>query len=292
MRRSVDGSVSILTDERSLSLEELLSRPHARTMDLTALLPRLKSPDADLPLTLDLDAGALTDGQQSYPLRGGLPLLMPRRLQPYFVRRLEVPVAAANDSFLQYFLLASIKQSGEINAAPSDVHFRRHLARMHEFVAGCGGLVLDVGCDDPALSAALFPPAASYVGLDPFCLRDEPFRLIGVGEFLPFQDSTIDNVVFNTSLDHILDWRRAVNEAHRVLVAGGALYVCTLIWEHAADLLADAVHFHHFRLGELLSGLEGFDVEAIRAYDYKANTHRYGLYLLARKRDAAPDRVA
>lgn len=287
MRSSVDGSVRILADERSLSLDDLMSRPHSGSANLAALLSLLKSPDTELPLRLDAAAGFLTDGEQRYPLRGMLPLLMPHRLQPHFVRRLEVPVEAANDAFLQYFLLASIKQSGEINAAPSDVHFRRHLARMHDFVADCSGLVLDVGCDDPALSAALFPPSASYVGLDPFCMRDEPFRLIGVGEFLPFQDRTVDNVVFNTSLDHILDWRRAVSEAHRVLVTGGVLYLCTLIWERAADLLTDSVHFHHFRLSELMSGLDGFDVENVRAFDYKGNLHRYGLYLRARKRDAA-----
>ena len=273
----------LVSDVRAVASGELATQPHARMVGLETILPLLQSPDCDEPLTIETDGGGLADSRHTYPLIGTLPLLIPARLQPYFTDRLAVPITQSGDAFLQYFLLASIKQSGEINASPDNVHFQRHLFRMKAFVQDCNGLVLDVGCDDPATSAALFPPTAEYVGLDPFCVRGEPFRLIGLGEFLPFRDASVANVVFNTSLDHILDWHRAIAEARRVLKPDGRLYLVTLIWESHADLMNDSVHFHHFRLPELLAGLSGFLIESTVAYDYKGDAHRYGLYLAARK---------
>ncbi len=273
----------LVSDERAVAPAELTTQPHARIVGLETILPLLQSPDCDDPLTQEANGGGLTDSRHTYPLKGTLPLLIPARLQPHFTDRLAVTMAQSRDAFLQYFLLASIKQSGEITAAPDNVHFQRHLFRMKAFVQDCKGLVLDVGCDDPTTSAALFPPTAEYVGLDPFCVRREPFRLIGLGEFLPFRAASVANVVFNTSLDHILDWHRAIAEARRVLKPGGCLYLATLIWESHADLMNDSVHFHHFRLPELLAGLFGFSVESSIAYDYKGDVHRYGLYLVARK---------
>lgn len=282
-RPAVTDRPVLVSDPRTAAPAELVAQPHAQMIGLGAILPLLKSPDCDEPLTLAMDGGSLSDSGHTYPLHDKLPLLIPTRLLPYFTDRLAVPVTQSGDAFLQYFLLASIKQAGEINAAPDNLHFQRHLFRMKAFVQNCKGLVLDVGCDDPTTSAALFPPTAEYVGLDPFCARREPFRLIGLGEFLPFRDASLANVVFNTSLDHILDWHRAIAEARRVLKPDGRLYLVTLIWESQADLMSDAVHFHHFRLPELLAGLSGFAIESTVAYDYKGDPHRYGLYLAARK---------
>jgi SAM-dependent methyltransferase len=90
-------------------------------------------------------------------------------------------------------------------------------------------------------------------------------------------------VVFNTSLDHIFDWRRAIDEARRVLVPGGCLYISTLIWTDRADLVTDAVHFHHFRDYEIFGVLGDWELVDERRYDYKGASHRHGLYLAARK---------
>jgi SAM-dependent methyltransferase len=156
---------------------------------------------------------------------------------------------------------------------------------MRSLCRTASGLVLDVGCGDPTIGASLLPKDAKYVGLDPFCTRTQPFRLIGVGEYLPFKDSSVDGVLFNTSLDHILDWRRALNEAYRVLKPGGTIYLCTLVWTDRADLMSDSVHFHHFREYEILAALEHLQlsIDEVVRYDYKGDTHRHGLYLQARK---------
>ena len=274
----------LAADTRQASAGELAAAPHATALGIGEILPLLISPDSGRALAQERGGKALSDGENLYPQRGEPYLLLPGRLQQYFTDRLKVPLAEyADDAFMQYFLLASIKQSGEINAAADDVHYERHLHRLRALLAGAEGLVLDVGCDDPEIGASLLPPAVRYVGLDPFCSRETPFRLIGVGEYLPLKDASLDGVLFNTSLDHILDWRRALDEARRVLVPGGRLYLCTLAWTERAGLLADSVHFHHFREYEIFGALEGMGIEEVRRYDYKGNDHRHGLYLAARK---------
>jgi ubiquinone/menaquinone biosynthesis C-methylase UbiE len=113
-------------------------------------------------------------------------------------------------------------------------------------------------------------------------VRSSPFRLIGFGEFLPFRNGSVDNVVFNTSLDHIMDWRRSIGEARRVLKPGGCLTIATLIWTDKADLLADAVHFHHFRDYEIYGALAlNFTIESERRYVYKNSENRHGMYIQA-----------
>ena len=273
----------LILDTRTISAEALATMPHAIAATLDDILPLLASPDSGAALSR-VDA-ALSDGVHSYPLKADVALLLPARLHPHFTDRLTVPPAYGYDAFMQYFLLSSIKQYGETNAASVNVHYERHLHRMRDFCRDASGLVLDIGCDDPHIGASLLPASASYVGLDPFCTRTSPFRLIGVGEYLPFQNDTLDGVMYNTSLDHLLDWHRGIDEAFRVLKPGGALYLCTLIWTTRADLLADAVHFHHFREYEILGGLAaaGFIIEDTRCYDYKGDAHRHGIYVRARK---------
>lgn len=274
-------------DERMLSVGQARSEPHAQCLTLEEALALLVSPDSGLPLALEHGASRLVDGESHrYPYHDPLPILVPKRLQQYFSDCLRVPPDCADDAFLQYFLLSCIKQSGQagpVNASPEDIHYRRHLFRMRNLLRIAQGRVLDVGCDDPLVGCALLPPSTRYLGLDPFCRRREPFRIVGFAEFLPFANEVFQGVVFNTSLDHILDWRRAIDEALRVLVPGGDLFVSTLVWSAAAGLLSDAVHFHHFREYEILGALHGLQVTQELHYDYKGASHRHGLYLSIKK---------
>jgi ubiquinone/menaquinone biosynthesis C-methylase UbiE len=155
---------------------------------------------------------------------------------------------------------------------------------MHEFVKTCEGTILDVGCDDVNISSTIFSNKCSYIGLDPFSTSTS-FRVVGVGEILPFKDSSIDNVVFNTSLDHILDYYEAVKEAFRVLKPEGYIIICTLIWLQNTSILHDSVHFHHFKDYEINGVLRDFNfkIENTKRYTYKNDTHRYGLYISAKK---------
>ncbi len=119
------------------------------------------------------------------------------------------------------------------------------------------------------------------MSLDPYAGQGE-FRVIGLGEILPIKDNSVDAVLFNTSLDHILDYHTAIQEAHRVLKPGGRIVIATYAWLERATLLTDSVHFHHFREHELLGAVEEyFSVEDIRRYeDPKQAVHRYGFYIM------------
>ena len=143
---------------------------------------------------------------------------------------------------------------------------------------------LDIGSDQPSHSRQLLPRDIEYIGLDPYA-NDGEFRLIALGEMLPIADNSIDVVSFNTSLDHILDYHTAVSEALRVLKPSGVIVIATYAWLKNATLLTDSVHFHHFREHQILGVLsENFQLHAVERYvDPKNATHRYGLYVMAKK---------
>lgn len=273
---------ALIKDERVLTVAQLQGQPHAKILSLAEIERFLASPDTGAALRIQEDQSGLTDGVHSYPVIHGTPILYPEIIAEAFLEG-GLKLKYYDDSRLQYFLLSQIKQHGEINAASTNVHYQRHLFRMKEFVATCRGLVLDVGCDDVEISASLFNEECRYIGLDPFSNSKSSFRVVGVGECLPVRDESIDNVVFNTSLDHILDYHQALEEARRVLKPGGCLYISTLIWSENTSLLTDSVHFHHFREYEILGALSNMRIGRANRYRYKDDRHRYGLYLSAFK---------
>jgi ubiquinone/menaquinone biosynthesis C-methylase UbiE len=89
------------------------------------------------------------------------------------------------------------------------------------------GIVLDVGCGTQRLPTYADRGSCRFVGIDP--LAGEPERAFefvqGIGEYLPFRSDSLDQVLFATSLDHMLVPRRALAEARRVIRAGGSVNV-------------------------------------------------------------------
>ena len=142
-----------------------------------------------------------------------------------------------------------------------------------------------MGSDRPSHSIQFLPVDCEYLGLDPYAGVGE-FRIIGLGEMLPLATQSVDGVTFNTSLDHILDYHIAIDEAYRILKPGGKIVIATYIWLDRASLLTDAVHFHHFREFEVLGALkQKFEIDIIKRYeDPKHASHRYGFYVMASKK--------
>lgn len=96
--------------------------------------------------------------------------------------------------------------------------------------------VLEVGCGTGVLTRVLaqWPGVASVTGVDPATsllnrARQLAKRLSNVhfqeadGRSLPFDDATFDVAVFDSTLSHVPDPKRALAEAFRVLRPGGLL---------------------------------------------------------------------
>jgi SAM-dependent methyltransferase len=225
----------------------------------------------------------LSDGNFDFPVLNNNPVLYPSAVNQAFLNS-GLDLKYYEDSVRQYFLLSQIKQRGEINAPSESIHYQRHLYRMKQFLMEYEGLALDVGCDNTDIGASLFSSKCKYLGLDPFASDNTKFKVIGVGETLPFKSEIFDVVLFNTSLDHILDYNTAIEEAYRVLKSGGVLVISILIWHKNATLLRDMVHFHHFRDFEIVGALsqKGTIIKQ-KEYPYKGDENRYGLYIAAKK---------
>lgn len=281
----VDHMTSDLIDDFSTtSVEDLLEMPHAAKLTLIDVLPILASPDNGMRLSINATDDELSDGVNEYPLISGIPILYPKLISKAFLQE-GLAFEYYKESKLQYFLLSQIKQRGEINAPSTSIYYQRHLFRMKNFLKDFGGTVLDIGCDNVNVGASLFPIGSNYIGIDPFSSETGQFKIVGVGEILPFASSSFDTVVFNTSLDHILDYNTALEEAYRVLKPGGMIVLSTLIWIEKASLLNDAIHFHHFRDFEILGALSQHGEQvSIKKYLYKEDAHRYGMYVAFRKR--------
>jgi len=256
----------------------------ARAATLAEVLPILRGPETGATLSQRGDVLACEDGR-TYPIINGRPVLM----RDAALRRLQMgeaiePPDASGDALDQYLYLNQVKNAGgDPNSPLADPWYRRHLHRSRRLLAEAQGLILDVGCDDPALSRQLFPAGVDYLGLEPALGRNPGMRLVAMAEFLPLQAASVDGVAFLTSLDHVFDYHAAIDEAFRVLKPGGALYLGVLIWTHRAELYRDNIHFHHFRDFEIQGVLQSFQVERIDAYGWKGDAHRFGAYLRARK---------
>lgn len=282
------ASCMLISSDQFITKDVLTGKKHAKDIEFDKLISILKSPDDESDLKYSKEKGKLISEENVFWGDESEMLLLPKRLHKYFDGRLLFPDNfKPSDSFEQYFYMSFIKQEGvigDINLALDNIHYQRHLYRFYDLVKGLKGRILDVGCDDMELSKSLLPDECEYVGLDPFSQKKNKRNIVGCAEYLPFKKETFDYVVFNTSLDHVFDWHRAIDEAKRVLKKNGSIVLSTLVWEESADLVFDSVHFHHFREYEILGGLTNFDVTDVKRYHYKEDKHRYGLYLIAKQK--------
>ena len=95
-----------------------------------------------------------------------------------------------------------------------------------------GGVCLDIGCG--IMPKPFYMKVASsvkFIGIDPFeGDKQREFEFVNAkSENLPFRDSVFDGVLFGTSLDHVIDVKKSISEAYRVLKVGGHLFVWTAI---------------------------------------------------------------
>jgi Methyltransferase domain len=256
-------------------------------MSLEQALPYMASPDTARPLIQGQADLRSIDNSEVFALKDGCPFLFPAKLRPFLgPTALDVPWSSSyDDPLLEYAVLVGRRQNNVLgnNADTGGPWYIRHCSWVRTLVRVASGTVLDIGCDNPTIGSSLFPPDVTFLGLDSSYRTSGPFRLLGLAEFLPLRDNTFDNVCFLTSLDHILDYKRAVEEAFRVLKPGGSLYVSSLVWRSGDELFTDAVHFHHFSEGQLLDALRAFSIQSLSREGWKHARHRSVMLVSATK---------
>jgi len=91
------------------------------------------------------------------------------------------------------------------------------------------GKVLDVGCGPQKWPGYFLEQSeqVQFIGVDPLigASSDQYTQVRALGEFLPFVDACMDQVIFATSIDHFVDPEQTLREAKRVCKAGGAISV-------------------------------------------------------------------
>lgn len=278
-------TLAISHDEDFISLDALQEADAARALSLTDISAILADPDVPESALRDKQGAFTLPAGEAVQMRGERPVLLPT-----FVRaaiqdgKFHFEPKALATPGLQYLYLSDVKaHGGDQNSSYSDIWYQRHLFRTRRLTAGASGLLLDIGCDTPSISRRMFPGTVDYVGLEPSLRSSDQFCICGMAEFLPFAASSFDNVALLTSLDHILDAHRAIEEAARVLRPGGTIFLASLVWHRHASLIGDTVHFHHFRDWELQGMLREFEIEVVQTYSWKGDQHRYGVYISARK---------
>jgi SAM-dependent methyltransferase len=114
--------------------------------------------------------------------------------------------------------------------------------------------VLDVGCGLQPYRPFLDPARTEYTGVD----REGPLcnpTVVGDAENLPFPDHHFDVVFSNQVLEHVVDPKRALQEAVRVLRPGGRLILSVPgVWP-AHEVPYDYWRFTRYGLVHLLEGL-------------------------------------
>ena len=92
-----------------------------------------------------------------------------------------------------------------------------------------GHNILDIGCGTMSKPGYFFFEGIdnyNVTGIDP--LEGKSFfgtRIVGCSEYLPFEDNSFDNIVFATSLDHVVSITKTLNESYRVLTKNGKVHL-------------------------------------------------------------------
>ena len=130
----------------------------------------------------------------------------------------------------------------DYDAAPERYRLGMHITQTHSTVSLYDrvatmlgelgvGVVLDVGCADGVLRAALPPSGPRLIGLDASAtlLRTHPAPVVQADAArLPFRDGSVDAVTALNVLYHLPDPLPALREAHRVLRPGGHLLTAVI----------------------------------------------------------------
>jgi len=91
------------------------------------------------------------------------------------------------------------------------------------------GEIVDIGCgimEVPGYLINIKKPYNTFYGLDPIPdIKFEGVKVIGCCEYMPFQDESIDTLIYATSLDHVCNLKQTFKESYRVLKKNGKVII-------------------------------------------------------------------
>jgi ubiquinone/menaquinone biosynthesis C-methylase UbiE len=92
--------------------------------------------------------------------------------------------------------------------------------------------IVDIACGTKPYFPLFKKRAKEYIGIDIDIKKTEFVDIIGSAEKLPFVDSHFDVALSTQALEHIRDYRAAVDEMYRVLKPEGIVFLSTHgVWE-------------------------------------------------------------
>jgi SAM-dependent methyltransferase len=167
---------------------------------------------------------------------------------------------------------------------------RATLDALEAHVPTLRGTVLDVGCGHQPYRSVLTGPksgASAYIGLDLEPTIYTPPDLVWDGRLLPLASGSIGSAVATELLEHVPDARPLLQEVHRALAPGGALFVTVPFLWPLHDVPYDEYRYTPFALERILrtAGFAEVDVRALGGWDASLGQL---LALWARRRPMGP----
>ncbi|MBW1710548.1 MAG: methyltransferase domain-containing protein [Deltaproteobacteria bacterium] len=186
-------------------------------------------------------------------------LLFEKYKKQYLINRALNNNAYLNNAYLSYVFIPDRSVS---LLEREDVKLFRDFVR-EQLIEGP---VLDNGCGPLPLPGYLNIPSLfedrDVFGLDPMDkISFQGFRVLGCAEFTPFPDAYLQNIIFATSLDHVVSLDQTVKETWRILRSGGRV----IIW------MGD-------RSRSLVQRIRGWIFSTIKSLQAGYNVRRYGIY--------------
>jgi SAM-dependent methyltransferase len=278
------SAIVIEHDDISTSLADIAPGDRALLLGAAEITEYLACPDTGNALETNIKGALHFGDSKPVPMLGARPVLLPDYARKPLSGRISTDDPGLRLFGAQYLHMLNCKANGGAqNSDHTDIWYQRHVFRTRRLTMQARGSLLDIGCDSPSISSALYPRSVHYVGLEPSLTTSTEYCICAMAEHLPFRDASFDNAAFMTSLDHVFDDHRAIDEAFRVIKPGGYLYLASLVWQNNASIIGDTVHFHHFRDWEIQGLLRDFDIDVVQRYSWKGDSHRFGIYLRARK---------
>jgi 2-polyprenyl-3-methyl-5-hydroxy-6-metoxy-1,4-benzoquinol methylase len=129
---------------------------------------------------------------------------------------------------------------------------------LHERILGIvsslpKGRALDLGAGDGAFAQRLhalgYDAVACDIDAGLYKASEIPFRAGNINDGIPFDDASIDLVVFIEVLEHLKNPWKAIEEMHRVLRPGGYLVLSTPNVGNLRQRLHSLLHGHFYGFG-------------------------------------------